>query len=90
MFVVLAAGDVDVTAPDDVWWRGGQVTALPGRSNGFELCNGANHRAVGARRREPCCIPAGAAEGGPHVADQTRQQLYGEYVLSWCVTFRLK
>jgi hypothetical protein len=84
VFVIFAAGDADDAAPCDVWWRGGQVTALPGRSNGFELRHGTYHRAVGARRREPCCLPAGATEGGPHVADQTRKQLYGKSLLLWC------
>ena len=78
MFLIFAAGDVDLAAPADVWWRGGQVSTLPGRSNGFELRHGTYHRAVGTRRRERCCISAGAAEGGPHAADQTRKQLYGE------------
>jgi hypothetical protein len=78
VFLIFAAGDVDLTAPGDLRWRGGQVTALPGRSNGFELRHRAYHRAVGTRRCQPCCISAGAAEGGPYVADQTREQLYGE------------
>jgi len=80
MFHVLAAIYADVTAPGDEWRRGGQVATLPGRGNGPELRNGAYHRVVGARRREPCGLPAGAAKGGPHVAHQARKQLHGESV----------
>lgn len=70
MFVMFAAGNADITAPGDDWRRGGQVTSLPGRGDGSELCDGTDNRAVGTRRREPRGVPAGTAEGGPHVAHQ--------------------
>jgi hypothetical protein len=72
VFVMFAAGDTDITAPGDDWRRGGQVTTLPGRGHGPELCDRTDYRAVGTRRRESCGVPAGAAEGGPHVAHQAR------------------
>jgi hypothetical protein len=72
MFVLFAAGGADITAPGNDWRRGGQVTSLPGRGNGSELCDRTDNRAVGARRCEPRGVPAGAAEGGPHVAYQAR------------------
>jgi hypothetical protein len=72
MFVMFVAGSADITAPGDDWRRGGQVTSLPGRGNGPELCDRTDNRAVGTRRREPRCVPAGAAEGGPHVAYEAR------------------
>jgi hypothetical protein len=70
--VIFSVGGADVTAPGDEWRRGREVTALPGRGNGAELCDRTNNRTVGARRCESCCVPAGAAEGGPHVAHQAR------------------
>jgi hypothetical protein len=72
MFVIFAVGDADITAPDDEWRRGREVPSLPGRGNGPELRDRTDNRAVGARRRESCGVPAGAAEGGPHVAHQAR------------------
>jgi hypothetical protein len=64
---VFAADDADVTASGDEWRRGEQVASLPERDNGPELRNGADHRALVAGR-QPCDVPTGAAEGGPHAA----------------------
>lgn len=73
MSVPFAADSSDVTAPGFEWCRGGQVASSPGRGNGSKLRNRADHRALGAGRREPRVVPSGAAEGGPHAAYQARQ-----------------